>query len=244
MGINNMVQFVKQLSGRLNPNMYTSIANQTDAASIAFLRRMQRELKREYVLDIPISELKVIAFDLETTGFHPHKGDRILSIGAVKVVGSQVQEADTFYSLVKTQGQISEEIVNLTGITEEQLGDAPPIEKVLKDFFQFINNDTLVAHHSNHEKTFMDHVTWSILRTNFQHRLIDTAFLTKIAQPNEQLVTLGECCAHYGIKIEQRHHALHDAVATAKLWAENVKLIQKLGFSDLNDVYGHLAKMK
>ena len=244
MGINNMVQFVKQLSSRLSPSMYTSIANRTDAASIAFLRQLQRELKREDVLDVPFQELKVVVFDLETTGFYPQKGDSILSIGAVKMIGNKVLEDETFYSLVNNEGGLSEGIIELTGITKEQLVDAPPIEVVLKRFFQFVENETLVAHHANHEKVFMDHVTWSILRSKFQHRILDTSFLTKIIEPESDLITLCDLCMRYGIAIEQRHHALHDSIATAKLWGESVSCVQRLGFSNLGDVYSHLAKMR
>ncbi|MFC4323783.1 exonuclease domain-containing protein [Litchfieldia salsa] len=236
-----MVQFVKQLSGRLTPNMYSSVASQNDAASIAYLRQLQRELKREDVLDIPFSELKVTVFDLETTGFDPNKGDRILSIGAIKVEGNKVCEEETFYSLVQSAEEVSEEIADLTGITKNELKEAPPIEVVLKEFYQFIKSDTLIAHHANHERKFMDHVTWSILRKNFQHRIIDTSFLTKIVEPEKNLVSLDECCFHFGIENKQRHHALHDAIATAQLWSNNVSAIQTLGFSDLKDVYTHLA---
>ena len=244
MGINNMVRFVKQLSSRLSPNMYTSLSNQTDAASIAFLRQMQRELKREDVLDIPFRELKVVVFDLETTGFNPNNGDVILSIGAVKMIGNKILEGDTFYSLVNYEGKIPEDIVELTGITEEQLIGAPSIEVVLKGFFEFVENDTLVAHHANHEKVFMDHVTWTRIRSKFQHRIIDTSFLTKVVEPECDLVTLCDLCERYGIIIEQRHHALHDSVATAKLWGKSITAAQRLGFVNLSDVYSHLARKR
>ncbi|WP_102348358.1 exonuclease domain-containing protein [Bacillus sp. Marseille-P3661] len=242
--MNNMISFIKQLSGRLSPSLYTSIGNQTDAASIAFLRQLQRELKREDVLGVPFSDLKVVVFDIETTGFYPQKGDRILSIGAVKVVGSKIIENETYYSLVYSDSEPSEQIVKLTGITKEHLEIAPSIEVVLKEFYQFISNDTLVAHHASHEKAFMEHVNWSILKSYFQHRIIDTSFLTKIVRPEHDLLSLDDCCTHYGIEIDQRHHALFDAIAAAKLWSKNITFIQEMGFCDLNDVYGYLAKLK
>lgn len=244
MNMNQMVHFVKQLSGRLSPSMYTSMANQTDAASIAFLRQLQKEIKAEDVLQVPFSELKVIVFDLETTGFFPQKGDKILSIGAVKMVGDRVIENETFYSLIHCIEPISMEVKELTGLCEEELAEAPPLEKVLKDFYRFIESRPLVAHHANHEKSFMQNVTWKTLKMNFQHRIMDTSFLTKVVEPKKSLITLDECCKHFGISIEKRHHALHDAVGTAKLWAEGVRLIQKQGFANLSDVYTHLANLR
>ncbi|WP_075980196.1 exonuclease domain-containing protein [Bacillus massilinigeriensis] len=244
MNMNQMVHFVRQLSGRLSPSMYTSISNQTDAASIAFLRQLQKEIKNEDVLKIPFSELKVIVFDLETTGFFPHKGDRILSIGAVKLEGDQILEDETYYSLVNCNTQLSHEVKELTGICEDDLAKAPPLEKVLKEFYQFIGTCPLVAHHAHHEKSFMKYETWKTLKINFQHRIMDTSFLTKIVEPEKRLITLDDCCKHYGIRIEKRHHALHDAVGTAKLWTESVRQIQNLGYENLSEVYSYLAKIR
>ena len=56
---------------------------------VAYLRQLQREMKVEETLHIPLTELNVIIFDIETTGFYPDKGDQIISIGAIKVKGDQ-----------------------------------------------------------------------------------------------------------------------------------------------------------
>lgn len=238
---NQMVQFIKQLSGKLNPSLFTSVANQSNAANIAFLRQLQREMKAEDVLQVPFSELKVVVFDLETTGFYPQKGDRILSIGAVKVIGSQLKESEKFYSLVNNRNPLPDNVKELTGICEEELKHAPELGTVLREFYQFAQTDPLIAHHASHEKSFMQHASWSTLKMNFQHRVIDTSFLTKIVEPEKCLVSLDECCSHFGIQIEKRHHALHDAFATAKLWAKTVQRVQQQGYSNLSDVYNHLA---
>ncbi|MEH6947616.1 exonuclease domain-containing protein [Bacillus sp. JJ634] len=241
--MNQMVRFVKQLSGKLSPSMYSSVEHQTDAASIAFLRQLQRDIKAKDVLQVPFSELKVTVFDLETTGFYPQKGDKIVSIGAVKMIGNQIIEDETYYSLVNCNEPLPEHVKELTGICEAELAEAPSLEQVLKEFYQFIESRPLVAHHANHEKSFMQHATSSVLKLNFQHRIIDTSFLTKVVEPKKDLITLDDCCNHFGISIEKRHHALHDAIGTAKLWAEGVRLTQQLGFSNLSDVYAHLAKI-
>ncbi len=242
--VNQMIQFMKQMSGRLSPNVYSSMQNQSSASQIAFLRQLQRELKRENVLEVPFKDLEVVVFDMETTGFYPDKGDHIISIGAVKMKGAEVKKEESFYSLVFSEKEITSELSELTGIKNEQLKDSPPIETVLKQFYEFIKSDTLVAHHANHEKAFMQHTTWSILRSNFQHRILDTSFLTKIVSPNKALVALDDYCNFYNIEICNRHHALEDARATATLWGKNVEKIQELGFSNLSEVYGQLAKIR
>ncbi|WP_226582756.1 exonuclease domain-containing protein [Halobacillus litoralis] len=240
--MNPFVQFVKDLSGRIG-NGFSSL-NQNNPSNVAYVRDLERQMKDQNVLDIPFDALQVVIFDLETTGFYPYKGDEIISIGAVKVAGTEIKEAETFYSLVKNETPLSEEIVNLTGITEEMLADAPSLRDALKDFFAFIKADVLVAHHASHEKQFMNHATWLALKQKFQHRIVDTSFLTTINYPDDRLISLDECCEQYGIQIDQRHHALHDAVATAKLWVESIREIQEKNYHNLKDVYTHLATLK
>ena len=66
-----------------------------------------------------------ISIDLETTGLNP-KLDRIIEIGAVKVVDGQVVE--TFDTLVNPGRKLDERITELTGITDADLADKPYIE--------------------------------------------------------------------------------------------------------------------
>lgn len=242
MGINNIFQFVKQMSVKITPKNYSSVSSINSAAHIAFMRQLQREMKKENVLEVPLSLLPVTVFDLETTGFFPQKGDRILSIGAVKMQGADILDQETFYSLIHSEEGVSPEISELTGIKAGQLQQAPAIGSVLKEFYQYAGSLPLVAHHAQHEKKFMQHLTWVELKTHFQHRVIDTSFLTKVVYPDIQLITLDECCAYFGIAVGKRHHALEDALITAKLWGENIRFIQELGFQNLKDVYSHLAK--
>ncbi|MEB1807125.1 MAG: 3'-5' exoribonuclease [Bacillaceae bacterium] len=240
--INHMIQYMKQLSGKLSPNVYTSVQHQSSASQMAYMRQLQKELKKESVLNKRFEELEVVVFDIETTGFYPDRGDKILSIGAVKVRGTALLEEEGFYSLVRHEDPLPQPVLAFTGIQQEDLFSAPTIEQVLEQFFYYVEGRTLVAHHSQHEKAFMQHVSWHVLRTNFIHRVIDTSFLIKVALPHQRLKTLDECCDFFDIPILTRHHALEDAKMTAQLWIKNVQRVKELGFHNLQDVYSELAK--
>ncbi|MEH7118271.1 exonuclease domain-containing protein [Neobacillus vireti] len=241
MRMNNMIQFFRQLSGRANSNLFASLPNQSSLQQMAFLREIQREMKEKNSLDVPLNELKVTVFDLETTGFYPDKGDQIISIGAVKMTGDQLQEQETFYTLVKSNLPLSSEISALTNIYEEDLITAPIAQEVLMKFFQFIKSDLLVAHHASHEQAFMRKISSDVLRTRFNHRIVDTSFLIRLSNPYMKSAPLEEVCEECGIVVENRHHALSDAIMTAKVWRHYLQLAERKGFQNLRQVYEHLS---
>lgn len=242
MRMNPLIQFMKQVQGKINSSVYASLQGQSSPQHVAFLRQLQKELKVEESLTIPFSDLNVVVFDLETTGFFPEQGNQILSVGAVKVKGGEVQHEETFYSLAQSTGELSPEIKELTGIEESDLQHAPQLSKVLVDFYEFAGGHVLVAHHASHEKKFLQHYNWKLFRTQFKHRIVDTSFLLKIAEPETTLVRLEDCCEHCNIPVANRHHALGDAKMTAELWSVYIERVQKLGIKNLREVYERLSR--
>jgi DNA polymerase III subunit epsilon len=240
--INPLIQFMKQVQGKINSGVYASLQGQSSPQHIAFLRQLEKELKVEESLTVPLDELNVVVFDLETTGFFPDQGNEILSIGAVRVKGGDVKHEETFYSLAHCNRELSPEIKQLTGISQDDLEEAPELSKVLVDFYEFVKGDVLVAHHANHEKSFLQHFNWKLFRSRFKHRIVDTSFIIKIADPDLNVIRLEDCCDHCGIPVKDRHHALGDAKMTAELWSNYVRRIHELGFKTLSDVYEKLSK--
>ncbi|KKI93845.1 exonuclease [Bacillus sp. SA1-12] len=229
--------FMKGIQGKLGGSQSGQSQQQ-----VAFLRQLQREMRVEETLNIPLTDLNVIVFDIETTGFYPEQGDQIISIGAIKVKGNKINENETFYSLVRSDKLLTDEISQLTGLYDTQLQQAPPLSEVLFQFFQFAQDYTLVAHHANHEKIFLQHASWKLYRAPFKHRLVDMSFLYRIAEPDVKLITLEECCEHNGIPIIGRHHALEDAKLTAQLWSIYVNKLNQRGCESLKDLYERLTK--
>ncbi|MDR7071527.1 exonuclease domain-containing protein [Fictibacillus barbaricus] len=237
-----LIQFMKQVQGKVNSSVYASLQGQSSAQQLAFIRQLEKEARSEKALSIPLNELNVVVFDLETTGFFPDQGDEIISIGAVKVKGGKIQHDETFYSLARCKQVLSAEIKELTGIQDEEIAEAPELSKVLVDFYAFVKGDVLVAHHASHEKKFLQHANWKLFRKKFIHRIVDTSFLYKIAEPQIELVRLEDFCDHCDIQVVERHHALGDAKMTAELWSIYIKKIQDQGLKCLHDVYERLAR--
>lgn len=242
MAFEPLIHFMRGIQGKLNAGTVSGVSGGQNSHQVAFIRQLQKEMKLEKALHVPLKLLDVIVFDFETTGFFPEKGDEIISIGAVKISKGEVQE-NSFYSLVRYKGEISAEIEELTGITNDELKGAPQLSEVLIKFFDFVQDLTLVAHHVNHEKSFLQNACWKNFRSPLKHRLVDTSFLYRIAEPNLKILKLEDFCEHNGIPIVARHHALGDAKLTAKLWNIYVDKVNQLGCKTLSDVYERLARL-
>ncbi|MBS8264118.1 3'-5' exonuclease [Mesobacillus boroniphilus] len=241
MGMNDMIRFFRQMTGKLGSNIYAGMPTHSNPQQMSFLRQLQKEMKEGNSLDCPLEELPVVVFDLETTGFYPEKGDRIISIGAVKVIGSTVLENEVFYSLINPEISVPTDVLKLTSITEEELLTAPKTSQALMEFLNFIGSSVLVAHHAKHEQAFMKKFTSNHLRLNFEHRVIDTSFLIRIFQPVVNSLPLEQICLECGIEVKNRHHALADAKMAAKLWAFYIKKAQEHGYQNLREVYEYLS---
>jgi DNA polymerase III subunit epsilon len=241
---NDMIHFFKQLSGKLGSNIYAGFQGTNNPQNMAFIRELQKDLKKNSSLDFPLNELEVVVFDIETTGFYPERGDEIISIGAVRMTGPKLHADQTFYSLLKTETPISEEISLLTGIQQEELLSAENASEVLLQFFKFVQSHILVAHHSKHEQSFMQKTSWDLLRTRFEHRIIDTSFLIRLTDPFIASPPLEDLCINCGIEVKNRHHALGDAIMTAYIWSHYLHLAQKEGFTNLREIYEYISKLR
>ena len=83
-----------------------------------------------------------VVFDIETTGFNS-VNDRIIEIGAVRVVEGEIKE--TFSEFVNPERPIPYKITQLTTITDDMVKDAGTIEEILPQFLKFCEGSVLVA---------------------------------------------------------------------------------------------------
>ena len=112
---------------------------------------------------------------------------------------------------------LSDKVKELTGITDEELQKASPIEEVIKDFLQFADKECLLGHHILFDYSFLKRAAVNSGFT-FEREGIDTLriarrFLTELESRN-----LGFLCKHYQIPLEEAHRAYHDANAAHLLY--------------------------
>ncbi len=154
-----------------------------------------------------------IAVDLEMTGLNP-KSDRILEIGAVKVVNGKAE--GTFEKLILQEAALDERITALTGITDDMARQGEALDTAVEAFLDFAEDLVWVGHNVIFDYSFIKQweVNHRICRTRYA---IDTLKIARKCLPDLPKKTLDALCAHYGIARTVRHRALEDARANSAL---------------------------
>ena len=151
--------------------------------------------------------------------------DRIIELGAVKLVNGEI--AEKFSTFVACKERLSNEIINLTGIRDEDLIGAPEIDKVLADFYKFTDGAILVGHNVNFDYRFV-HYYGEENGYMFDKKLYDTlALAQEVLRGRLANYKLNTVADHYGLTFNH-HRAFDDACVTAKVFIELVKAKGKL----------------
>ena len=158
-------------------------------------------------------EQDYVVVDIETTGSWS-AGDRITEIGAVKVRNHQV--VDEWHSLINPQRPIPAKIVELTGITNQMVRDAPLFHEIADSFMAFMGDGVFVAHNVNFDYGFLSG-EYERLERRFRFPKLCTCVGMRRRFPGHKSYGLGKLCAIYGIELEDHHRALCDARAAARL---------------------------
>lgn len=162
-----------------------------------------------------------VVFDLETTGLNPRYCG-ITEIGAVRLRGGEI--VDTFSTFVNPEQPISQQITDITGITDDMVKDAPKMGDALEMFKFYIGDKPLAAHNAPFDMSFIKkHGEDNGIR--FDNPCLDTVGLLKRTFPNHKSYSLGNLAADFNIKL-RHHRALDDAECTAKLMAMAMKQLQ------------------
>lgn len=179
-----------------------------------------------------------VVFDIETTGFGPVK-DRIIEIGAVKIVGGII--VDQFSSFINPEIPIPYEIEKLTGIHDEMVMESPKIDVILPQFLTFCDQCALVAHNASFDVSFITKKAEELdIKTDFT--VIDTVGLARILLPNLSRYKLNVVAKALNISLENHHRAIDDAGATLEIFLKFISMLKDMDVTYINEI-NRLGKM-
>lgn len=155
-----------------------------------------------------------VVFDIETSGFNPEL-HKIIEIAAIKVIDGV--RVDTYQSLVKYNGNLSPNVVELTGINSNDLKYAPDRERVLKEFREFVGNYDLVGHNvAQFDNKFLWFSALSVGIEPMRNGVVDTLSIARQTVQSDSY-KLEYLCRALGVAVSNTHRALDDANLTLSL---------------------------
>jgi DNA polymerase III subunit epsilon len=162
-----------------------------------------------------------IILDTETTGMDPNRGDRIIEICALEMIGG-VLTGEMFHKLIQPERDIPIEATNVHGLTLADLEDAPVFGEIADAFLAFMGDSPMVAHNANFDVNFLNwelrNVRKDIIPAN---KVIDTLAMARAKFPGARL-SLDALCNRFNIDLSARskHSALIDTKLLADVYIE------------------------
>lgn len=180
-----------------------------------------------------IARQSFVVFDIETTGLSVQK-DPLTEIGAVVVENGEITE--TFHTFVNPERPIPENIIKLTGITDDMVVDAPSQSEAVKAFLDFVNGRVLVAH--NGHDFDIRFIRFAAENAGIEASLscIDTLPLAQALYPGLSAYRLNIIGKYLEIPPFQHHRATDDAKALAQIFQKMLGDLAERNIATLEDI--------
>ncbi len=179
--------------------------------------------------------MRQVVLDTETTGLSPQNGDRVVEIGCVELVMRR-PTGRTFQAYLNPQRSMSQEAVEITGLSDAFLQDKPLFVSVADDFLAFVEGAELIIHNAEFDMGFLENEL-SLLEESRgalapRVSVLDTVKLARSMYPGQR-VSLDALCRRLGVDNSGRdlHGALLDAQILAEVYLAMTSGQHEIGFT-------------
>lgn len=161
----------------------------------------------------PLGAARWVVIDCETSGLDIAR-ERLLSVGAMAVIGGRVQLAEAFAAGVAQATPSAPENILIHGIGGDAQRAGEALEQVIDGLTGFLGDGIPVAFHAPFDAGILKRHGLKASRA-----WLDLAVLVPALFPDRgnRESTLDHWLAQFGIPAHGRHDALGDAFATAQL---------------------------
>lgn len=173
--------------------------------------------------------LDAVVIDTETTGLDPRKA-RVIELAGVRLSAGKLLAGESFRQLLRPAGQsIPAETTRIHGIDDAAVAGAPAFADVWPDFQTFLGHSLVIGHTVGFDLAVLKRecdlagLPWSRPRT------LDTRLLAQIAAPELAGYTVEKLAGWLGIDAADRHSALGDSIATARIFLALVPRLREHG---------------
>lgn len=169
------------------------------------------------ILGMPIESVPVVALDVETTGFDPMGGDRIVEIALIRSLRQGTTEA-VFSSLVNPGRKIGARVTEVHGITNDHVADAPVFDTLAARWLHpMMSGGVLVGHNIQFDLKFLAHELDLCGIPMPECHVVCTLSLARqwLGLPKNKL---GDVADYFGIEYGIGHRAADDARTTLEVF--------------------------
>ena len=186
-----------------------------------FNKKNLKDKKYLYLFDEPNNE-EYVCFDCETTGLDPKKDD-IISIGAVIIKNNTIVASKKFVKFIKPKTKLQVEAIKVHHIRECDLQDAEDINKVIKEFLEFIGSRTLVGYFLEFDIAMINKYLKPILGIKLPNKALEVSAIYydyKIERIPQGNIDLRFNTIMNELKIPSlgKHDAYNDAIMTSMIF--------------------------
>jgi DNA polymerase-3 subunit epsilon len=182
----------------------------------------------------PLTEIPFTAFDTETTGLRPSKGDEIVSIGGVRIENGRMLREVTFDQLINPGLSISRESTRIHGIDDAMVKGKPDISKALPAFSRFVQDTVLVGHNAAFDMRFFQ-IKEKPTGVKLRLPVLDTILLSSVVHPHHEDHSIEGIAGRLAVNVAGRHTALGDAIVTGELFLKLIPLLAERGIRTLGE---------
>ncbi|WP_410768398.1 ATP-dependent DNA helicase DinG [Fontibacillus sp. BL9] len=159
--------------------------------------------------------MKYAVLDFETTG--NQSSDEIIQAG-LAIIDEDMKVSRVYSSYVKPGVPIPPFITGLTGITEDDVKDAPELDEVMMEMVPLLDDAVLVGHNVAFDFNYLQSALDKTGYLPFTGRILDTMDFLKIFFPSLTTYQLGLVASEFGVEHDRPHQADSDALATALIF--------------------------
>ena len=176
-----------------------------------------------------------VVFDTETTGLDANT-ESLTEIGAVYVENGKINEDKKFCTFVNPGKPIPARVVELTGINDAMVADAPTPEQAIRSFKEFCGDNILVAHNANGFDMLFLRKAGDKAGVDFSNTYLDTLPMAQALFPGLHNYKLDTINKHLEIPPFNHHRAVDDAMALARIFEVMLSDLEEKGMHAVEEI--------
>lgn len=165
-----------------------------------------------------------IVLDVETTGLD-YRREKIIEFAAVKLVNNVI--VDKYETLINPKQEIRRSSMEIHGITEEMVADAPEISEVMPNILEFIKDYPIIGHNVVFDFNFISQACRELYGKGITNKKIDTLIMFKEVFPEEPSHGLEALLKRLNVQSGTRHRAMADTYDLALAYPVLKSLYEK-----------------